>query len=184
MDTFVSLLRGINVSGQRKIRMADLKEAYEALGLTNVQTYVQSGNVVFDARLRSTAKVAALLEQQIESCFGFEVTVLIRTPADLRRIIKSNPFSKQAHIDPTKVAVAFLASRPTATAIKLAEDFDARGDEFVVDGEEIFLHYPGGCGKTKLSHAFFERKFQMSVSARNWKTVTALDELAARNVAM
>ena len=78
MPTFISLLRGINVGGHRKIRMADLTGAYEKLGLTNVRTYVQSGNVVFGCAIRSTSKVAALIEQQIQSCFGHDVNVLIR----------------------------------------------------------------------------------------------------------
>ena len=179
MARFVSLLRGINVSGQKKIRMVDLKSAYEALGLTNVQTYVQSGNVVFDTKLRSAAKVATLLEEQIDSCFGFDVTVLIRTPADLQRIVKTNPFAKQASKEPSKVAVAFLAARPTAAMVELVKDVDAGGDEFVVNGAEVFLHCPVGFGRSKLSHALFERKFKMPVSARNWKTVMALHDLAS-----
>ncbi len=114
MPTFISLLRGINVSGQRKLRMAELKDAYETLDLTNVRTYVQSGNVVFNCKIRSASKIAALLEQQIESCFGYDVTVMVRTPGDFERIIKSNPFSVHARNDPAKVHVTSLALMDTS----------------------------------------------------------------------
>ena len=174
MPTLISLLRGINVSGQRKIRMADLTDAYEALDLTNVNTYVQSGNVVFHGKIRSTSKMAALLTQQIESRFGYDVTVMVRTPSDFKRIIKSNPFSVQAGSDPARVHVTFLASRPSAAMVKRLEDADTRGDEFSVGRQEIFLHCPNGYGKTKLNNAFFERKLEIPATTRNWKTVIAL----------
>ncbi len=142
MPTFISLLRGINVSGQRKIRMAELKDAYEALGLTNVNTHVQSGNVVFNCRIRSASKIVALLEQQIASCFGYDVTVMVRTPSDFERIIRSNPFSVQAKKDPTKVHLTFLASRPSAGMVKSVEVADMRGDEFSV-GQQVRISSRG-----------------------------------------
>ena len=179
MPTFISLLRGINVSGQRKIHMAELKDAYEALDLTIVHTYVQSGNVVFNCKMRSASKIAALLEQQIESCFGYDVTVMVRTPGDFRRIIEGNPFSAQAKKGPVKVHVTFLASRPSAAMVKSVEDADTRGDEFSVGRQEIFLHCPNGYGRTKLNNAFFERKLKMSATTRNWKTIEALYDMAA-----
>ena len=178
MPRFISLLRGINVSGQRKIRMAELKDAYEALDLTNVATYVQSGNVVFDGRMRSATKVAEMLEAQIQSRFGFEVTVMIRSAGDLERIVKSNPYAAQAGNDPTKVHVTFLAARPSAAMVKGVEDVDTRGDEFSFGREEIWLHCPGGYGKTKLNNAFLERKLKMPATTRNWKTVLALHDMA------
>ncbi len=110
--------------------MAELKSAYEALGMSKVHTYVQSGNVVFGCTIRSAAKVALMLEQQIESSFGYEVTVMVRTPGDLRRIIESNPFSAQAKKDPTKVHVTFLGSRPSGAMVKNVETGDLHGDEF------------------------------------------------------
>lgn len=179
MPTFISLLRGINVSGQRKIRMADLKVAYEAIDLTDITTYLQSGNVVFRCRQRNSAKVATMLEQQIESCFGFEVTVMVRTAGDLRRIMAANPYAAQAKKDPAKVHVTFLASPPTAAMVKTVEEVDARGDEFSMGREEVLLHCPNGYGRTKLNNAFFERKLKMPATTRNWKTVEALNEMAA-----
>ncbi len=181
MPRFISLLRGINVSGQRKIRMAELKNAYEALGLTNVNTYLQSGNVVFDGKKRSASKVIETLERQIQSRFGHDVTVIVRTPSDFERIVKSNPFSVHAGTDPAKVHVTFLASRPPAGMARSLEVVDTRGDEFSVGRQEIFLHCPGGYGKTKLNNAFFERKLGMPATTRNWKTVLALYDMAVRS---
>lgn len=181
MPRFISLLRGINVSGQRKIRMAELKDAYEALDLTNVTTYVQSGNVVFDGTMRSASEVVEMLEAQIQSRFGFDVTVMVRTAAELERIVKRNPFSVQAGTDPAKVHVTFLVSRPSTATVKTVADVDTRGDELAVAGAEIFLHCPGGYGKTKLNNAFFERKLRMPATTRNWKTVLALHDMAVRS---
>ena len=179
MPTYISLLRGINVGGHRRIRMAELKSAYEALGLTNVRTYVQSGNVVFGCTIRRASQVAVLLEQQIKSSFGHDVAVMVRTPSDFRRIIKSNPFSAQAKKDPTKVGVVFLRSRPSGAMLKSVEMGDLGGDECSGGREEIFLHYPNGCARSKLNNAFFERKFKMPATGRNWKTVVALHHLAS-----
>ena len=178
MPTFISLLRGINVGGHRKIRMADLTGAYEKLGLTNVRTYVQSGNVVFGCAIRSTSKVAALIEQQIQSCFGHDVNVLIRTPRDLRRIIDTNPFSTAAKKDPAKVSMMFLTSRPLAALAKSCEAVDSGKDKFSVGRQEIYLHCPDGAGRTKLNSAFFERRLKMPTTSRNWRTVEALYDMA------
>ncbi len=179
MPTYISLLRSINVGGQRSIRMAELKCAYEALGMTNVHTYVQSGNVLFGCTIRSAPKVAVVLEQQIESVFGYDVAVMVRTPGDFRHIIAGNPFSAQAKKDPTKVHVTFLRSRPAATLVKSIKSGDLRGDEFSAGRQEIFLHCPNGYGRTKLNNAFLERKLKMPATTRNWRTVVALDALAS-----
>ena len=99
MNTYISLLRGINVSGQKKVRMADLKSLYESLELGNVQTYVQSGNVVFDSEEQDVEKLKNSIEAQIEAIFGFSVPVLIRSADDFQRVIKGHPF---AHEDPIR----------------------------------------------------------------------------------
>ena len=178
MPTYISLLRGINVGGQRKIRMADLAAAYEVLGLKNVNTYVQSGNVVFDTGIRSAAEVASAIEEKIRSRFGFDVTVLVRTTRELAAVVEGNPFAAQAAEDPAKVHVTFLAARPGREPIRQIEGTDAGGDAFFLRGQEVYLHCPGGYGRTKLNNTFFERKLKMPATTRNWKTVQALHEMA------
>ncbi len=181
MATFISLLRGINVGGLRKIRMADLRAAYEALGMTSVATYLQSGNVLFHSKMRGAAKVARLIEEQLDARFGFDVTVLIRTPVEFERIIEANLFADQAKKDPTKVHVAFLAARPSASALRTLADIDTGGDEFIVERDSIYVYCPKGAARTKLTGALFERKLEVAATARNWRTVEALCEMGIRS---
>ncbi len=178
MPTYISLLRGINVGGHRKIRMADLTALYESLSLRNVNTYVQSGNVVFDSKMRSASKIAASIEEHLKARFGFDVTVLVRTPGELASIIEGNPFSAQAAKDPAKVSVMFLASRPTGAMFKSLDDTDTGSDEFFVGEREIYLHFPDGAARSKLNNTFFERKLKMPTTARNWRTVRAVYDMA------
>ncbi len=177
MPTYISLLRGINVGGHRKIRMADLRTAYESLDMANVASYVQSGNVVFDCKIRSASKVAESIERLIEDQFGHDVAVLVRTPNDFGRLIEGNPFSVQAKKDPTKVSLMFLAARPSASLLSGLDDVETRDDEFIVGTTHIYLHYPNGCARTKLNNTFFERRLKMPTTTRNWKTVEALYEI-------
>ena len=179
MATFVALLRGINVAGKGKLRMAALRETCEARGLTNVSTYLQSGNIVFDCQLTSATKVAAMLEELLDAQFGLNARAIIRTPAELQRIIKNNPFASYARTDPTKVHATFLATRPTAKLVRQLEGIDTRGDALVVSHQEVLLHCPNGYGRTKLNNAFLERQLQVVATTRNWKTVEALSGMVA-----
>lgn len=179
MATFVALLRGINVAGKGKLRMAALREACEARGLTSVTTYLQSGNIVFDCKLTSAAKVAAMVEGLLESQFNLDVRAIIRTPAELQRIVKKNPFASHARTDPTKVHATFLASRPTAALVRQLECVDTRGDALVVSQQEVLLHCPNGYGRTKLNNVFLERQLEVIATTRNWKTVEALCGMVA-----
>ncbi len=178
MNTFISMLRGINVSGQKKIKMAELSRLYESLGLVQVRTYVQSGNVVFASPESDTAKIADLIEAQIELAFGFVVTVLIRDNHDFQRIIDCNPFWRDRHEDPAKLHVTFLYRRPDESELRNLIGPSDQADEFIVGEQEIYLFCPNGYGRTKFSNNFFERKLKMPATTRNWKTVTALAKLA------
>jgi uncharacterized protein (DUF1697 family) len=171
------MLRGINVSGQNRIRMEDLKNLYAELGLVNVRTYVQSGNVVFDSQEQSPSLLAKQIEAQIEKSFGLSVPVLIRTPAEFQRILLGNPFLQVRDADPASLHVTFLSGSPSAEKwadLKSPGD----GDEFSVGKEEIFLFCPNGYGRTKLNNTYFERKLGLTATTRNWKTVNALYDMA------
>jgi len=178
---YVSLLRGINVSGRNRIAMADLRALYEAQGHTNVTTYVQSGNVVSTCRSKSEAKVADAIEQAIAHDLGLEVTVLVRTPAALGRVLAADPFAS-GRADRAKLHVTFLRDEPAGAAVRAvaAPAVAARfaPDEFVIAGREVYLHCPNGYGTTKINNAFFEKKLEVAATTRNWKTVTQLAELA------
>lgn len=181
MKTYISLLRGINVSGQKKILMAELKSLYESLGFKNVQTYVQSGNVVFENEEQDAETLRKSIETKIEANYGFSVPVLISTRDDFLRLIESKHFRKERSENPTRVMVTFLFDYPEQT--RLIELSIPENDtcEFVIADQEIFLFCPDGYGRSKLSNNFFEKKLDVIATTRNWKTVNALYKMANEN---
>ena len=178
MPTFVALLRGINVGAQKKIKMADLKQVYESLGYANVQTYVQSGNVVFDASSGDANKAAAEQEAAIQKHFGFDVPVIVVSPAELASIVERNPFKGAKSEDHTKLLVTFLSDAPSADGIEALKAVPTN-DELVVDGKAVYLHVPGGYGESKLSNTVVEKKLKVTGTTRNWRTIQTLIEMAA-----
>jgi len=178
VTTWVALLRGINVSGQRKVPMADLRAVHEGLGHTEVVTYIQSGNVVFDADADAVTLRAAL-EEAIADTFGFAVPVVLRTSEELRRAAAANPYP-DAGADPQRVATTFLDVAPAADRV---EEFDPdvhTPDVCVLDGREVHLFCRSGFGRTRLTNAYLERHFGVAATTRNWRTITKLLELSDR----
>lgn len=179
MATFVSMLRGINVSGHKMIKMAELKALYESLGLRDVSTYIQSGNAVFRTDRNDSGAIGASIEQAIERRFGFPVVVIIRRPKELSKIIKSSPFSGRDKIDETMLYLTFLKAKPSAALVKALKPVAAKSRDLCkIVGSEIYLYCPDGYGKTLLSNAFFEKHLRVEATTRNWKTVNALSGLA------
>lgn len=121
METYISLLRGINVSGQKKIKMGELISLYETLNLKNVRTCAQSGNVPFDSTDGNALKLSRRIEEKIQKAFGFSVTVLIRTADALQRLVDNNPFLKKKSTDISKLHVTFLTERPDSTVTALLD---------------------------------------------------------------
>jgi uncharacterized protein (DUF1697 family) len=175
--TWVSLLRGINVGGHKKIRMAELRALYASLGFDPVQSYIQSGNVVFGGGRGTAAELARTLEQAIAGRFGFDVPVILRTAAELERVVRDNPFLAEG-ADPARLHVTFLAQAPSA---RVAADFAAYRvgpDELRLVGREAYLHCPGGLGTSKLTPTFMERALGSASTTRNWNTVNKALEMA------
>lgn len=179
METFISILRGINVSGHKKILMADLKELYSSLGFIDCLTYIQSGNVIFKTEKKSVCTDLAIkIENAILAKYKFEVPVLVLKPKELAIALELNPFLHRAGIDPEKLYFTFLAN---LSATDLIEKIDATvyvPDEFLIIKQTIYLHCPGGYGNTKLSNAFFENKLKVKATTRNLKTVNTLLKMA------
>jgi uncharacterized protein (DUF1697 family) len=172
MATFLSILRGINVSGQKKINMADLKSLYENLGFKNIKTYIQSGNVIFE---NNTGKdLSKKIEKQIEEKYGFQVPILIRTVNEMEEAVNKNPFLEEKNIEPDKLHVTYLSDIPSNENLEKMKTVDYRPDRFYVSGKEIYLYCPGGYGNTKLTNTFFEKKLKQTATTRNWKTTNAL----------
>ena len=174
METGIAILRGINVSGVRKLPMADLRKLCEGLGWVNVRTYIQSGNVVFEVPKVGPA-LARSLEQAIRKQFGFDVPVLVLTSKDLQQVIAGNPFIKENGIELDKLHVTFLAEVPKQ---RIGAEGNYAPDRFILGKKEIYLHCPEGYGNTKLNNTFFENKLKVSATTRNWRTVNELVRMA------
>jgi uncharacterized protein (DUF1697 family) len=170
VQTLVALLRGVNVGGKVKVPMAELREELADLGLKDVVTYIQSGNVVFRTGEKD---VGAAIEKRIEAKYGLNVSVILRTLPELRRIAKRNPFPRA---DKSRLHVVFLAGKPKARAE--LEPERSPGDEFAVKGREVYLHLPNGAGRTKLTLDYLERRLGVAGTQRNWNTLLKLVELA------
>jgi uncharacterized protein (DUF1697 family) len=177
MNTFISMLRGINVSGHNKISMADLKDLYESLDFHNVVTYVQSGNVVFDSANKDVSKLSAQIESQIQKSLNLSVSVILRDINDLKSIITGNPFIKRKK-DPIKLYVTFLQESPAPFDFNKLPALSNESEEFIIVDKEIFIFCPNGYGRTKLNNNFFEKKLNVIATTRNWNTVNALYKLA------
>jgi uncharacterized protein (DUF1697 family) len=173
MGTFVALLRGVNVGGKNALPMGELRAALAALGFEDVVTYLQSGNVVFRSRAGNARRLAAEVEQRIEQVFEISVAVLVRTPAELRKIAAGNPFLRDEN-DLTKLHVVFLDGRPAAGAMARLDPDRSPPDRFSLRGRELYLHLPKGGGRSKLTIDYFERELGVRATARNWKTLTKL----------
>jgi len=178
MNTYISMLRGINVSGHNKISMTDLKNLYESLDFQNVITYLQSGNVVFDSDKQDASKISSQIEAQIKKSLSLSVSVLLRDKNDLQQIISGNPFVKRKK-DLIKLYVTFLQSSPAPFDFKRLPLPSDESDEFIIVDKEIFIFCPNGYGRTKLNNNFFEKKLNVIATTRNWNTVNALYKLSS-----
>jgi uncharacterized protein (DUF1697 family) len=156
--------------------MASLRELVEKVGAKDVRTYVQSGNVVLRSRI-AAPKLERMLAKAIRRELGLDVAVLVRTASQLSKITEGNLFLERG-ADPSKLHVVFLASAPDQEGVRRLREGSFGPDELHVRGEEVYLHCPGGYGRSKLSNAFLEKQLTVPATTRNWKTVTALAELA------
>jgi uncharacterized protein (DUF1697 family) len=174
MKTHLVLLRGINVSGQKLIKMEDLRQLLEAAGFKNVSTYIQSGNVFVDTDETSKAKVADRIKQAIKEKYGFDVGILVLGLAELKEKVANNPFVAEPDVDLKQVYVAFLSDNPTSENIEKFRQFDVQNDIAVIKGDVIYLKYAIGAGQTKLSNALIESKLKLVSTSRNWNTTLKL----------
>ena len=176
MTAYVAMLRGINVGGHGKVSMVDLRAAFSDMGHGEVRTYIQSGNVLFDA-LASAAKLQPALERGLVARLGLGIKVVVRSQAQLRRIIDGNPLAAGKR-DRTKLHVTFLGAKPTVSRPSALHADAFLPDEFRVTGQEVYLYCPDGYGRTKLNNTFFERALRVTATTRTWKTVTTLADMA------
>ncbi len=170
------------MTGHNSIKMTELAKLYIDLGFNDAETYIQSGNVIFSSDDKiSVPSLAANIEKAILERFSFNVPVMIRTNKELGDLFSSNPFLNEINFDPSKMAVLFLHDKPTEAQIQKVADIDYPPDKFKIIGKEIFIYCPNGFGRTKLYTNFFENKMKVIGTARNWKTITTILELAEKN---
>jgi uncharacterized protein (DUF1697 family) len=176
-QTWVAFLRGINLGSHNKVSMAELRALFEDIGAEDVATYVQSGNAVFRSAL-ARGDLVRKIEREIHARLGLEVTVVLRTKAELARLVAANPFAERES-DPTKLHVTFLAAAPDRRRLAELDRAAFAPDDFHLGRNAVYLHMPKGYGRSKLSNAFFEKQLSVRATTRNWRTVTKLAELAS-----
>ena len=177
MPVVIGLLRGINVGGHCKISMEELRSICTSLRLRNPQTYIQSGNVVFDAPARDVAKLADRLESAIEKQLGFRPKVILRTAEDLRKIVGRAPFAKRPDFNPAKLAVFFFTDAPAPEVRTKVLAIKVGPEELQSEGRELFIYFPDGIGHSKLPPVL-DRTMKIPATARNWNTVNKLLKMA------
>jgi uncharacterized protein (DUF1697 family) len=177
MKKFIALLRGINVSGQKKIKMSDLKLLFEEMGFKDVQTYIQSGNVIFSSKEISADKLEIKISSGIKRKCGFDVRVIILSAKEIEYVLKNNPFLKKKK-DEDKFYVTFLSKIPSDENIEKMHSIDYSPEEYFIEGKRLYLFVPNGFGQAKINNNLIEKKLKVDGTTRNWKTVKALSELA------
>jgi uncharacterized protein (DUF1697 family) len=178
MQTFIGLIRGINVGGNKKIKMDALKTLCESLALTDVKTLLQSGNVVFRSKSADEKRLTKKLEDALRDS-GTDARVILRTPEELERAIAANPLKQESKDDPSHMVIMFLSGEPSGDAQKALRDSYSGPETMHFSGRELYIYYGDNMASSKLTNALIERKLGVSAgTARNWNTVTKLLALA------
>jgi uncharacterized protein (DUF1697 family) len=177
--TYIFLIRGINVSGHKIVKMDALRKSFEKMGLQDVRTYVQSGNVVARAPKQTNAALEAKAKKQILKDFGYEVSVIVRSANEIEDMISANPFLKESRLDPRFLHITFLSGAPDNPGLDLLKKIPGLPDRCHCAGPHVYLYCPGGYGQTKFNNNAVEKALSRNATTRNWNTVSKLREIAA-----
>ena len=177
MPVLISFLRGINVGGHKKIKMADLRQLYVSLALDDVRSILQSGNVVFRTGERDLTRLRKRIEAGIQNGFGFEVRVILRGARDYRDLIARQPFDDEQLSQGGKISVVFLDSEPSDLALADLIDSNPGAEIIHANATELYIYYGDGKAGSKLDNSRVERRLQTIASARNWNTCLRLLKL-------
>ncbi|HLW84172.1 MAG TPA: DUF1697 domain-containing protein [Candidatus Sulfotelmatobacter sp.] len=176
MPTYVALLRGINLGPNKRVKMDALRKSFESLGLKNVQTYIQSGNVIFKAGRMSSIALRKKIEARITEDFGFSALTILRSREELGKVVEMNPF-QQPEVSPAWLHVIFLLETPDAAVLKQLEGLTKAPDKSSCLGQQIYLHLPNGYAHSSLLHNPLERKLLTRATTRNWRTVNSVYQM-------
>ena len=179
MTTCISLLRGINVGGHRKITMPDLRELYVSVGFTAVQTYIQSGNAIFRYMETEAGNLSGIISNAIHQAFNLDVAVVVRSAAEWKLVIERMPYP---HLSAETIHVIFLSTKPSGIVpVCTPEDEKRSAGKWYALSKEIYLHCPQGFSKFKFPSAFTEKNLGVYTTTRNWETVLKLYEIAGKS---
>ena len=169
------------MTGHNSVKMTDLSVLYENQGFNDAETYIQSGNVIFCCEPDlPVSEISLKIEKAIHYRFNYNVPVMIRTIEEMEKLISANPFLAEENFEPSKMSVIFLYEKPSEAQIQKVINIDYPPDKFRIIGKDIFIYCPNGFGKTRLYTNFFEKKMGMTGTARNWKTITTLLQMAEK----
>jgi uncharacterized protein (DUF1697 family) len=174
--TYLALLRGINLGPKNKILMPDLVEVFTKAECKDVRTYIQSGNVIFEATRELSTRLPELISKEIQMRFGHKVPVMLRTTGEMREVVRTNPFLKEGAAEDI-LHVMFLTDLPKPGAAKSLDPDRSPPNRFIVRGKDIYLLCPAGFARTKLTSSYFDSKLGTIGTVRSWRTVTKLLEL-------
>jgi uncharacterized protein (DUF1697 family) len=177
MPIYISLLRGINVGAHKRMKMEQLRQAFEAMGFEQVKTYIQSGNVVFKSAKISTFALSKKIEEKILKDFGFSVSVVSRTAAEMAAAIASNPFLKERGADPEKLHITFLSEALGSAALTKLADLTVAPDQFRCRGKDIYFYLPNGTAESLLMKKPLDRLLGVVITTRNWRTANQLSDM-------
>jgi len=174
MTTYIALLRGINVSGHNVIKMERLRQIFEALPVRDVRTYIQSGNVIFEAEEQRTDTLSKQIEETLQKSLGFEVRTVVRSVEELAEIKERNPYAADVQGEQEKLYVTFLSALPSEANIAQLMTFRSEVDDFEVSRHEVYIRCRESYGKSIYSNNFLEKKLGVAATTRNWATVNKL----------
>jgi uncharacterized protein (DUF1697 family) len=174
MSVVIAMLRAVNVAGHQKLNMEALRTLCGGLGLRDVQTYIQSGNVVFSDDTGDPTTLARKIENEIHRKHGFRPEVIVRTTSELRKVIADNPFAGRPEVEPNRLLVVFMASTPTRPAREKILAIPCEPEELHIKGRELYIYYPNGMARPKIPMARIEKLLETSSTGRNWNTVNKL----------
>lgn len=181
MPILISLLRAINLAGYRQLKMDALRGIYESLGFEKVQSYVQSGNILFSTEDRDLAHVAACIRKAIRESAGFAPDVILRSRRDLEKVVARNPFADRTDVPPNKLLVTFFDREPDKKAVADVNAMKISPEEFRVIGRELYVYFPGGVGRSKFPAAAISKTLNATGTARNWNTILRLLDMARKS---
>ena len=169
------------MAGHNTIKMTELSSLFKKIGFKDAETYIQSGNVVFnDPGEMSDTGLTVKIEEAIRKVFKYNIPVINRTPEELKSVIFLNPFAEENNFDPEKLAIIFLYKNPSELQIAKVKGINYPPDKFIIAGKEIYIYCPNGFGKSKIYTGFFENKMKTIGTGRNWKTINALISIAEK----